>query len=103
MKNKDVIICRCEEVSQAEIEEAISLGLTRMDEVKRFTRAGMGLCQGKTCGRLVMGILSLETKKPLEEVKPSTSRPPTRVMPLSVLARERTGGDQTGGGSDAHR
>jgi NAD(P)H-nitrite reductase large subunit len=88
MKHKDLIICRCEEVSQGEIEEAISLGLTRMDEVKRLTRAGMGLCQGKTCGRLVMGILALETKKPLEEVKPSTFRPPTRVMPLGVLAKK---------------
>lgn len=95
MKHKDLIVCRCEEVSQAEIEEAISLGLTRMDEVKRFTRAGMGLCQGKTCGRLVMGILALETKKALEEVKPSTFRPPTRAMPLGVLAKKLTGGDQT--------
>ena len=95
MNNKDVIICRCEEVSQVEIEEAIRLGLTRMDEVKRLTRAGMGLCQGKTCGRLVMGILALETKKPLVEVKPSTSRPPTRVMPLSVLAKEQREDDRT--------
>ena len=95
MKNRDVIICRCEEVSQVEIEEAISLGLTRMDEVKRFTRAGMGLCQGKTCGRLVMGILALETKKRLGEVKPSTSRPPTRVMPLCIMAETLTEGDQT--------
>ena len=85
MKNKDLIICRCEEVSQTEIEESIRLGLTRLDEVKRLTRAGMGLCQGKICGRLVMRILVRETNQLPQEVKPFTSRPPTRAIPIGVL------------------
>lgn len=87
MKDDDLIICRCEEVTQAEIREAIRLGLTRMNEVKRFTRAGQGLCQGKTCGRLVMGILARETKQLHQEIKPSTFRPPTRVLPLGALVK----------------
>ena len=86
-KNEDLIICRCEEVTLSEIREAIRLGLTRMNEVKRLTRAGMGLCQGKTCGRLVMGILARETKQPHQEIKPSTFRPPTRVLPLGALVK----------------
>ena len=86
MKNDDLIICRCEEVTRAEINEAIRQGVTRPNEVKRLTRAGMGLCQGKTCGRLVAGILSAKTHQPLHEIKPSTSRPPTRVFPLNVLS-----------------
>ena len=68
MKDDELIICRCEEISQAEIKEVIRLGVTRMNEVKRVTRAGMGLCQGKTCGRLVTGILARETDQPFKEV-----------------------------------
>lgn len=91
-KDEDLIICRCEEVTLTEIREAIRLGLTRMNEVKRLTRAGMGLCQGKTCGRLVMGTLARETKQPHQEIRPSTFRPPTRVLPLGALV-ERTPDD----------
>lgn len=86
MEADDLIICRCEEVTENEIKEAIKLGLTTMNEVKRLTRAGMGLCQGKTCGRLVMSMLARETNQLPDQVKPSTSRPPTRVVALEVLA-----------------
>jgi NAD(P)H-nitrite reductase large subunit len=87
MKNDDLVICRCEEVTQADIKEVINQGVATMNEVKRLTRAGMGLCQGKTCGRLVAGILSGETNQPLQELKPSTSRAPTRVLPLGTLSK----------------
>jgi len=86
MKNDDLVICRCEEVTQADIKEVISQGVTTMNEIKRLTRAGMGLCQGKTCGGLVTGILARETNQTLQELKPSTSRPPTRVLPLGTLS-----------------
>jgi len=86
MTDKDVIICRCEEVTRGEIEEAIRLGLTTMNEVKRLTRAGLGLCQGKTCSRLVADILARETNRPTQDVKPPTCRPPTRVISIGVLA-----------------
>ena len=85
-KVNDLVICRCEEVTEADLKKVIRQGAVRMNEVKRLTRAGMGLCQGKTCGRLVTGILAQETHRPLKEIKPSTSRPPTRVFPLSVLS-----------------
>ena len=86
MKEDDLVICRCEEVTQVDIKKVIRQGATRMNEVKRLTRAGMGLCQGKTCGRLVAGILAAETHQPIHEIKPSTFRPPPRVFPLSVLS-----------------
>ncbi len=87
MASDDLIICRCEEVTEKEIKEAIKLGLTTMNEVKWLTRAGMGLCQGKTCGRLVMSMLARETNQSPDHVEPSTSRPPTRVVALEVLAK----------------
>jgi bacterioferritin-associated ferredoxin len=55
--NDDTIICRCEEVRLGEIQEAIRLGLTSPGEIRKYTRAGMGTCQGRTCRHLLLQIL----------------------------------------------
>ena len=48
------ILCRCEQVTEAEIREAIRSGASTMDAVKHLTRAGMGRCQGGFCGTFVL-------------------------------------------------
>jgi len=88
-KGNDLVICHCEEVTQADNKKVIRQGATRMNEVKRLTRAGMGLCQGKTCGRLVTGILTTETPQPLHEIKLSTSRPPDPSLSTECLVQHR--------------
>ena len=81
-----LIVCRCEEVTREEIEQAIREGARTVAEVKRRTRAGMGLCQGKTCTRLVQRIIAAETGQAVGEVLPTTVRPPVRPVKLGVLA-----------------
>ena len=56
------IICRCEQVTEGEIIEAIRrpLGAKSLDGVKRRTRAGMGRCQAGFCSPRVMEILARE-------------------------------------------
>ncbi|MCK5596510.1 MAG: (2Fe-2S)-binding protein, partial [Candidatus Eisenbacteria sp.] len=49
--NRDVIICRCEDVTYGEIVDVIDEGLTTTEEIKRVLRCGMGPCQGRTCSR----------------------------------------------------
>lgn len=66
------IICRCEQVTEAEIRECIRrpVGATTLDGVKRRTRAGMGRCQAGFCTALVVDILSNELGiSPLEATK----------------------------------
>ncbi len=62
-KNKDYgnIICRCENISEAEIKEAIKRGHTTLDGIKFFTRAGMGRCQGGFCSYKIIKIIMEET------------------------------------------
>jgi glycerol-3-phosphate dehydrogenase len=52
------IVCRCEQVTEAEILEAIRRGANSMDAIKHVTRAGMGRCQGGFCGITVLNHLS---------------------------------------------
>lgn len=54
------IICRCEEISEGEIVEAIRRGARSLDGIKRRVRAGMGRCQGGFCSPKVLAILSRE-------------------------------------------
>jgi len=82
---QDEIICRCEEITEAEIIDAIRNGATTINEVKRWTRAGMGLCQGRTCRRLVERILAQQTDTPLKDIMPSTYRQPVRPVQMGVL------------------
>ena len=67
------IICRCEEISEGEILDAIHsiLGTRTLDGVKRRTRAGMGRCQAGFCSPRVMEILSRELSLDLTEIRKS--------------------------------
>jgi bacterioferritin-associated ferredoxin len=82
----DLVICRCEEITRAEIKEAIRNGMRTLNGIKRITRAGMGLCQGQTCQRLVAQILSEELGLSAAEIDPTTARGPVRPLRLEVFA-----------------
>ncbi len=85
----DLVLCRCEEITQGEIRDALATGMTSVSAVKRATRAGMGLCQGQTCGRLVAGLLAREGVTPRQDIQPMTARPPVRPTPMGVLANDQ--------------
>ena len=53
MADKDIIMCRCEDITRERILECIAQGYRTIDEIKRVTRAGMGPCQGRTCRLLI--------------------------------------------------
>ena len=80
-----MIICRCEEVSEEEILEAYESGADTVDAVKRRTRAGMGLCQGRTCLRLVSQILAKKKGEAMGDQIPPSFRPPVRPIKLGWL------------------
>lgn len=62
------IVCRCEQVSEGEIIEAMKRGATTRDGVKFRTRAGMGRCQANFCGHKVLEIMAREMGAPLESI-----------------------------------
>ncbi|MHA1720490.1 MAG: NAD(P)/FAD-dependent oxidoreductase [Promethearchaeota archaeon] len=64
------IICRCEQVTEAEIVEACKgpIQIKNTDMIKRRLRPGMGRCQGGFCLPKVMKIISREQGMILEQV-----------------------------------
>lgn len=85
---EDILICRCQEVTEQEILDAIADGATTVDGVKRRTRACMGLCQGKTCGRLVERLVAQQTDQDPADVKPQKSRMPVRPVKIGTFGGE---------------
>ena len=83
----DMIVCRCEEITVGEIKKAIQDGARDVVGVKRRTRAGMGLCQGRTCENMVQQILSTELHVPVSETGTSSARPPVRPVTFGELAK----------------
>ena len=63
------ILCHCEDVSKAEIREAIRRGAVSVDGVKRRVGTGMGRCQGSRCERAVMELLAEELGVPVTAVR----------------------------------
>jgi bacterioferritin-associated ferredoxin len=48
-KVDSVIVCRCEEVTLADVERAVADGYAAPELLKRATRVSMGACQGRVC------------------------------------------------------
>lgn len=82
----DMIICRCEEITKGEIKAAIRNGMHTVNGVKRITRAGMGLCQGQTCQRLVIQLIAEELRQSAADIEPTTARGPARPLRMAVFA-----------------
>lgn len=71
----DMIVCRCEEVTKGEI--------------RRFTRCAMGLCQGRTCTKLIQGIAAREMACTPADLLHPASRSPQRPLQMQELGNER--------------
>ena len=81
----ETVVCRCEEVLASEISEAVET--TRdVNLVKSLTRAGMGLCQGRTCGRQVAAMISRRHGARIADLPVSTPRAPLRPVPIAAVA-----------------
>lgn len=84
----DIIICRCEEVTKGEIRRAVHDGMWDLNEIRRYLRTGMGLCQGLTCGKLVQSIVARELGVRPTELAHNTARTPARPIEMSVYGNE---------------
>ena len=62
------VICCCEDVTKAEVLDAIRRGATTLDGVKCRTGTGMGRCQGSRCQQKLITLLAQELGISEEEV-----------------------------------
>ena len=84
--SKKIILCRCEDVTLSDVERAVALGWSDLEEVKRYTGFGTGPCQGKECLRAVALAIAAAAGRDPSTLVPFTSRPPLVPTELTILA-----------------
>ena len=85
----ETIVCRCEDVFRSEIDEAIESGARDLNQLKAWTRCGMGPCQGRTCSEAIEAIL--ESKVGSRELAGQwTGRTPLRPVPIEQIIGKYT-------------
>lgn len=88
----DTVVCRCEDVTRAEIDAAAFDGARDLNQLKAWTRCGMGPCQGRSCGD-VAGALLARHAGGREAVGCFTGRAPLRPVSLADVAGDYTYAD----------
>lgn len=90
----DVIACRCEEITVAQIRRAARLGAQGPNQAKAFTRCGMGPCQGRICGPIVGAVMADALHKPIADIGTYRPRAPYKPITLGALAGIKHGGEE---------
>lgn len=82
-------VCRCEDVTVAELEGAVERGLRTVEELKRYTGLGTGPCQGKECLTMLVRWMLARGLTTESDVQPFTARPPAEPITFGALAGPR--------------
>ena len=81
-----VTVCRCEEVTVADIERVIAHGCPGPNQAKAFTRCGMGPCQGRMCATVVSEMFAERRHAAVGAVGHYRIRPPVKPLTVGELA-----------------
>lgn len=82
------IVCRCEDVTMAEVTQALDDGETGLEPIKATTRVTMGRCQGRNCLATVAALVARARGIAVSELEHPRARPPARPVLLSDLLHE---------------
>ncbi|SAK59732.1 (2Fe-2S)-binding protein [Caballeronia glebae] len=82
----DVTVCRCEEVTAGEIRAIAALGCQGPNQMKAFSRCGMGPCQGRWCGATVGELIAQVQKRAVGDVGYYRIRAPIKPVTVDEIA-----------------
>jgi NADPH-dependent 2,4-dienoyl-CoA reductase/sulfur reductase-like enzyme len=84
---RDTLLCRCEETKVGTFTDAVrTTGAPGLRSTKLSTRAGLGICQGRICGRNVEALLAVLTGSPEGDGASTDRRPVVTPVRLGDLA-----------------
>lgn len=86
----DTIVCRCEGTRAGQIRAAVADGCTGTNQVKAFTRCGMGRCQGRQCASVLAQIVAHASQQNEATVPRSRVRFPVAPITLEAVAAFRS-------------
>lgn len=81
----ETVICRCESVKRSSIDPIID-STDDVSVVKGYSRAGMGLCQGRNCQRHIAAMIADRHGKPMADIAFQTPRFPVKPVEIGSIA-----------------
>lgn len=85
----ETCICRCEEITKAQLDAALEDDPTDIGALKRATRIGMGRCQGRYCAPAVAGIMARRQGRPLEDLSYFAPRVPIKPVDIAAITASK--------------
>jgi thioredoxin reductase len=83
---RDTVVCRCEEVTLATVDDAIERrGARDLRSIKLTTRCGMGHCQGRICAPTIAGLVTARTGQAPADAGTLVRRPVLHPVPLGRI------------------
>jgi thioredoxin reductase/bacterioferritin-associated ferredoxin len=82
----DTVACACESVTAGEVRAAVDEGCAGPNQVKAFTRCGMGSCQGRMCSLTVTEVVAQRRGITPQQAGRFTARFPAKPVPLADVA-----------------
>ncbi|MEM8662513.1 MAG: FAD-dependent oxidoreductase [Pseudomonadota bacterium] len=99
----ETLLCRCEEITVAQLRAALAAAPGDIGAAKRATRIGMGRCQGRYCGPALAALMADRHRAPMDERAFFAPRPPIKPVPIScLLAAEGMMSASNGGETHPH-
>lgn len=98
----ETLVCRCEELSCEEVDQALGFGGSDFRTLKVMTRLGMGPCQGRMCWPAMARRMADRSQRTPEEIGPMRFRPPVRPTTIGDLQRQfalEAGAEEAAAGS----
>jgi thioredoxin reductase len=80
------IVCRCEEITGAQVQGAIAQGAVGPNQMKAYLRCGMGPCQGRYCGLTISEMIAAVTGQSPHEIGYFRLRSPVKPVTVGELA-----------------
>jgi hypothetical protein len=80
-------------VTAGDLRRRIVQGFDTFGSLKKATRCGMGMCQGRTCGPILMEMLAAPDGRVPPPDGPVSVRVPVKPVRLSALAGREVGRD----------
>ena len=85
MDESKIILCRCENLTLADLHKMLDAGITSMQEIKKTSRCTMGPCQGRTCKEMIAREIANYLHKSVEEIDVPVSRIPIKPITLGQV------------------
>jgi NADPH-dependent 2,4-dienoyl-CoA reductase/sulfur reductase-like enzyme len=86
LADSDTIVCRCESVTAGDLQRDLATTVQSAGALKRVTRAGMGKCQGRYCGPVLIALASEHSGQPIDPYSGFLSQVPFKPTSIATIA-----------------